>query len=97
MGIILFALGMQAFSGGTLNTLTTHDGRYYLFDHNRYTEITLGYLIFIAMISGVAIVAFAIGTIVTIWLVFRMRKSGGFRKLLSGKDEMRRFWEKRHH
>jgi uncharacterized membrane protein len=72
--IIFFTILIQAFFGGTINTLTTDSGRYYLFDHNRYTEITLGTLLALAALSGVALLAFCIGVISTLCLVIRMKK-----------------------
>jgi hypothetical protein len=72
--IIFFTILIQAFCGGTLDSLTTKSGHYYLFDHNRYTEISLGTLLALAALSGVALLAFYIGVISTICLVIRMKR-----------------------
>jgi ABC-type multidrug transport system permease subunit len=74
-GLIIFlTILIQAFCGGTINSLTTESGHYFLFDHNKYTEISLGTLLALAALTGVAIVAFFIGVISTICLVIRMRR-----------------------
>ena|ERR1700677_46438 len=72
--IIFFTILIQAFCGGTISTLTTASGHYYLFDHNRYTEISFGTLLALAALSGVALLAFVIGVASAICLVIRMRK-----------------------
>jgi hypothetical protein len=65
---------IQAFFGGTINTLTVEAGHYYLFDHNRLTEITLKNLLGLAALSGIAALAFFVGIISAIWLAIRMKK-----------------------
>jgi uncharacterized membrane protein len=72
--IIIFTFGTQAFFGGTITTLTVNSGHYYLFDHDKYNEISLSVLLALAAQSGIALLAFCIGVICTICLVTRMKR-----------------------
>jgi hypothetical protein len=93
--IIFVILLVQSFCGGPMFTLTIRSGHYFLFDHNRYTEISIGELKFLAILSAIAVLAIFIGIISVICILVQMLKLGVLATLHRGGLNSRLNWLQR--